>query len=161
MQRFRLPDSDASVAGLQSMLRAWWKERGHRSLKLLLQNVELSWNRGPMPSPSLLSEPGILALVRHATAVDCTIHPRHARLAAALYAEHGICAIFDKINVENESQRYAKLILLAFAKYRELQKDEDKMAAFMIKALCSCFVFDVWMFEFCVGHLLSTRSTQS
>lgn len=65
--------------------------------------------------------------------MDPTLHPRHARLSAVLYAEHGLSPIFDKINVDNESQRYAKVLLLVFSKYRELAKDEDKMATFVGK----------------------------
>ena len=132
--RQRLADSPATIESLQGVLKKWFVAVGHRHLARVLETVEVSWARGPMPSPFLLADVHCASLVKHIASADATVHPRHARLSSALHAEHQKHSIVLAGRPELECLKYARLMLLICSKFRTLKMYVAKSLATKVKA---------------------------
>ena len=124
-KRYRLPDSDVTVAQIQVVLQQWWAACGVRDTSYLLSAVK-QWGRGAL-SASELCSPLLYSVVHGMSSIDPTIHPRHSRLVAALLAEHGKQPCMSAARrCEYEAMECSRLLLKAFTKYRELAKEEPR-----------------------------------
>ena len=131
--RYRLPDSNISVAELQIVLRAWWKDCKHRDTTKLMEVIEQTWPGRGTPTPTEMESTIPYSFVHHLVGIDTTIHPRHSRLVAALIGEHTRGPVLTSgKRVEFEAMTVARSMLRMATKYRELAKPENacKLTAF-------------------------------
>ena len=131
LKRFRLPDSDLSVAGAQTALRGWFKEAGSKNINGLLSE-SADWPARGTPAPAQLCNHSMYTLATSFAGEDHTIHPRHSRLVAAILAEHSsvdespVVVISGPRRPEVEAMLLARSILMVLSKYRDLVKYPGK-----------------------------------
>ena len=124
--RYRLPDSNVSVAELQKVLRAWWADCTHRDTTKLMAVIEQTWPNRGTPSAIDMASTIPYSFVQHLVAIDSTIHPRHSRVVAALIGEHTRGPVLTSgKRVEFEAMTVARSMLRMTTKYRELAKPEN------------------------------------
>ena len=121
----RLRDSDVTVEQLESWLKSWFAAAGSRIIPDLIKCVELEWDRGSFPHPVSLARKELVAMVEKMLPLDSTLHPRHTRLVEAMVNEHDRKIVFKSGHPGTEALKYARLVLRAFSKYRELANDRD------------------------------------
>ena len=121
----RIPDSNVTVAQLESWLQSWFGAAGSRIIPDLMQSVELEWDRGSFPHPASLARKELVAMVEQLLPLDSTLHPRHAFIVEAMINEHDRKLVFKLGSPGTEALKYARLVLRALAKYRELANDRD------------------------------------
>ena len=121
-KRYRLPDSDCSVDQLVTVLTKWFEREGERSIPTLLETVTKLWPARGMPTARLLcvSAPYGFALIL--ATIDSTLHPRHAKLTAAILEVHSQEACFagGRDRSEVRAMMFAKTLLCMTSKYRDL-----------------------------------------
>ena len=131
LKRFRLPDSELSVAGAQTALRGWFKEAGSKNINGLL-SASADWPARGTPAPAQLCNHSMYTLATSFAGVDHTIHPRHSRLVAAILAEHSsvdespVVVVSGPRRPEVEAMLLARSILMVLSKYRDLVKYPGK-----------------------------------
>ena len=121
----RIPDSNVTVAQLESWLQSWFAAMGSRIIPDLMQSVELEWDRGSFPHPIAMARFELVAMVENLLDVDSTLHPRHSRIVEAMINEHERKILFKKGNPGTEALKYARLVLRALSKYRDLGNVRD------------------------------------
>ena len=132
----RLSDSLLSVAGLQDILKQWWRDRDTRCVQSLLHEVSSEWQRKSMPSPTFLTRGNIFSLMTLLVQRDPKLHPRRRFLEIAMLEEHAIKSVFlDPTTAQAKAAMASQQILLACSKYRELRKYERLWAAVSSKAI--------------------------
>ena len=89
-KRYRLPDSDCSVDELVTVLTEWFEREGQMCIPTLLDTVTKLWPARGMPADHLLYVSAPYGFAFLLAAVDSTLHPRHAKLTAAILNVHSI-----------------------------------------------------------------------
>ena len=131
LKRFRLPDSELSVAGAQNALRSWFKEAGSKNIAGLL-SAAADWPARGTPTPAQLCTHALYTLTMSFACEDSTIHPRHSRLVAAILAEQSavddspVVVLSGSRRPEVEAMLIARSILIVLSKYRDLVKHPSK-----------------------------------
>ena len=67
----------------------------------------------------------LVAMVEKLLVIDSTLHPRFSRIVEAMINEHDRKILFKSGNPGTEALKYARLVLRALSKYRELANDRD------------------------------------
>ena len=93
-KRYRLPESDCSVDELVTVLTKWFEREGTRCIPTLLDAVTKMWPARGMPSAHLLCLSAAYGFALLLSAVDSTLHPRHAKLTSAILDVHAKEACF-------------------------------------------------------------------
>ena len=121
-KRYRLPDSDCSVDELVTVLTKWFEREGERCIPTLLETVTKLWPARGMPTAHLLCESAPYGFATLLAAVDSTLHPRHAKLTAAILDVHSKEACFagGRDRGEVRAMMIAKTLLGMCSKYRDL-----------------------------------------
>ena len=134
-KRERLKDNEVGADSLRSCLKQWFVHCGDRLIDRLLSIVSSELPARGMPTPSQLVAIAPYSLVKFVANVDPSLHPRHARLATAILAEHGVKKVFDGgRGLELECMLLSRLILGVLRKYRDMVKYEDKRSSVMKKS---------------------------
>ena len=134
-KRERLKDNEVGADSLRSCLKQWFVHCGDRLIDRLLSIVSSELPARGMPTPSQLVAIAPYSLVKFVANVDPSLHPRHARLATAILAEHGVKKVFDGgRGLELECMLLSRLILGVLRKYRDMVKYEDKRASVLKKS---------------------------
>ena len=121
----RLPDSNVTVAQLESWLQSWFAAIGSRIIPDLMRSVELEWDRGSFPHPMAMTRLELVAMVENLLDVDSTLHPRFSRIVEAMINEHDRKILFNEGNPFTEAQKWSRLVLRALSKYRDLGNVRD------------------------------------
>ena len=121
----RIPDSNVTVAQLESWLQSWFAAIGSRIIPDLMRSVELDWDRGSFPHPMAMARFELVAMVEKLLDVDSTLHPRFSRIVEAMINEHDRKILFAQGNSYNEAVKWSRLVLRALSKYRDLGNVRD------------------------------------
>ena len=121
-KRYRLPDSDCSVDELVTVLTKWFEREGTRCIPTLLDTVTKLWPARGMPSAHLLCLSAAYGFALLLSAVDSTLHPRHAKLTAAILDVHSKepCFAGGPERSEVRAMMFSKTLLCMLSKYRDL-----------------------------------------
>ena len=127
-KRFRLPDSDMSVSDMQTALQRWFHTNASSNVDALLSFTD-DWPKSGVVKIDAwqLCLKAPYTLVGEFVVFDKTLHPRHARLTAALLNEHSKPDRVEPCIVSSrppaiEAMKLAQRLLAVMARYRELVK---------------------------------------